>query len=412
MIRVLAAAGVAALAMLAVPGAGPALAANSVTISSPTDTLYDAYPAMAGSVTQSGNNASVTKVDLSLTSVDGWTAENAQLTYNDGASNSSVFTKKSGNEVDFSWVPKPRYNGRYTITVNGSGTYTSFGTHSESSGGSVSFNLELPPAKPTGVAAGMPEGTTDVTVTWNANAEPDMVGYQVYRSYQGGNAGPIGKPVATSSKPTFHDDLAGKPQGQYRYAVIAVRRARTCKTESSDVACSRTVPSSMSAYSAGVTVRATPATTTTTSTTIKKGGGSTGGGTTTTTRSGGVTATTTKSGSGHTSTRNGGGSAPGGGVDLSQFSALLGGSKTSKSGGAVDEGTYDPELKGYDSTEKPVNADDDNNSLITIGGTSVPAPTDDWLRFVGAGSLATAVLVHVLWLKQQIDRVPLESIHD
>ncbi len=390
-----------------------------MAISSPSDTAYNAYPALSGTVTQSGSSAVVTKVELALTSVDGLTSENATLTYNNGASNSSAFTG-GGATVNFSWIPKPKYNGRYTLTVNGTGTYNAGfgGTRTETSGGSRSFNLEIDPAKPTGVAAGMPEGSEQVTVTWNPNPEPDLAYYQVLRSYAGGNAsGTEAMRVTPSSKPTFHDDLSGKAQGQYKYSVQAYRKARTCT--SSDEACTRKLPGPISSQSAAVTVRATPATTTTTSTTIKKGGGgSTGGGSTSTTVKGGSTGggstnTTVKGGStsgGGRTVRNPG-AAPGGNVDLSQFGALLGGNgKTSKTGsGAIDEGTYDPELK-YQTGEQPVESSKDDNSLITIGGASLPKPSDDWVRFAGAGSLATALLVHVLWFKQQVDSIPLEAI--
>lgn len=418
--RLLGAAGVAALVLLAVPGAGPALATNEVAISSPSDTAYNAYPALSGTVTQSGSGGVVTKVELALTSVDGLTSENATLTYNNGASNSSAFSG-GGATVNFSWVPKPKYNGRYTLTVNGTGTYNKGfgGTQQETSGGSRSFNLEIDPAKPTGVAAGfVSEDSEQVAVTWSPNPEPDLAYYQVLRSYAGGSAAPVGATVAPSSKPTFHDDLTGKAQGQYKYSVQAFRKARTCT--SSDEACTRKLPGPVSSQSQAVTVRATPATTTTTSTTIKKGGGgSTGGGSTSTTvkggSSGGSTGTTVKGGptsGGGRSVRNPG-AAPGGNVDLSQFGALLGGNgKTSKTGGgAIDEGTYDPELK-YQTGEQPVQSSKDDNSLITIGGTSLPKPSDDWVRFAGAGSLATALLVHVLWFKQQVDSIPLEAIND
>ena len=32
------------------------------------------------------------------------------------------------------------------------------------------------------------------------------------------------------------------------------------------------------------------------------------------------------------------------------------------------------------------------------------------MKFLGAGSLATALLVHVLWFKGQVDNFPLESV--
>src|SRR5205085_11109955 len=125
-------------------------------------------------------------------------------------------------------------------------------------------------------------------------------------------------------------------------------------------------------------------------------GGTNGGSTTGTSRNGSV--------------KNNGGFAPGGNVDLSQFGSLLtGGGKTTKNGDPVDEGTYDPQLKGYDSHQKSPGPDKDN-SLITIGGASLPAPSDDWVRFIGLGSLVTALLVHVLWFKQQVDALPLEAI--
>ncbi|MEY2399038.1 MAG: hypothetical protein QOJ00_2212 [Actinomycetota bacterium] len=417
------AAGVAALVVLAIPGARPALATNNIaTITSPNDTAYDAYPPVTGSVTESGNSAVVTHVDLTLTSVDGWTSENQTLSYNRGASNSPVFTVKNAGEVDFNWTPTPRYNGRYTISVGGNGEYNGglSGTQKDSSGTSRSFNIRIKPAKPTNVAAGMPDGSTEVTVTWSPNPEPDLLGYAVLRSYQNGNARQVGGPIAASSKPTYHEDLGGEPPGAYKYAVVAVRKERTCKPDVSDADCTGKLQSDQSAYSSSVTVRATPGTTTT-STTVKKGGtgggstggGSTGGGSTGGGSTGGSTGGTKGGSSGSSGGRgtvSNGGYAPGGNVDLSQFGSLLtGGSKTTKKGDATDEGTYDPQLKGYDSAEKSVGSGRDN-SLITIGGASLPRPSDDWVRFIGLGSLVTALLVHVLWFKQQVDSIPLEAI--
>ena len=416
LIRLLAAAGVAALVLLAGPGTGPAMAANDVTINSPADLAYETYPTLSGSVSQSGNQGVVTKIDLKLTSVDGSTSENASLTYTRGASNSSVFSG-DGATVNFSWVPKPKYNGRYTFTVNGTGTYSSFGTRTETGGSSRSFNIAIQPAKPTGVEATMPENSTKVTVTWNPNPEPDILGYQVFRSYANGNASPLTPLIAASPKPTFNDDLAGKPQGQYKYNVQAIRK--TCPSECEGVR------GPNSNYSAAVTVRAAIPTTTTTSTTVKPkpgggstgggstGGGSTGGGSTGGGSTGGGSTGGTKTPTGKTAPKNSGGFAPGGNVDLSQFGNLLGGNgKTTRTPGQVDEGTYDAEIKGYDSSENSVDSNNDDNSLITIGGASVPKPSDDWVRFIGAGSLATALLVHVLWFKQQVDSIPLEALTD
>lgn len=420
-VRLFAAAAIAAVVFLAVPGANRAQAAPpAIAVNSPAaDQTLNGAVTMAGTISQSGNQATITQATVTIASADGFSSETKSVSLG-----SSAFSGGGAN-VSFNWSVTPKYNGVYNVTVSATGQYNGglSGTQTQSSQVTRPFRVEIDPKKPTGIAAGPAETTGDVTVTWSPNPEPDLIGYQVYRSYAGAASSAIGSPVSPSSKPTYHDDLTGKAQGQYKYQVQAVRRARTCNT--SDDACGRGIASEKSNLSAAVTVRATPATTTTTSTTIKKpsgggggttnttvkgGGGSTGGG-------GGTTGTTVKGGTGSTgggkvAPRNVGGFAPGGSVDLSQFKGLLSGGSTS--GGSAgrapeDEGTYDPTL-GYDPSERAVDAGNDDDTLITIGGTSLPAPNDDWVKFIGAGSFMTALLVHVLWFKQQVDAVQLETI--
>lgn len=421
-IRIVGVAGVAAVLFLGAFGAGPALAAApNVVINSPgSDQAYDSYPTISGSITEDGAQPEVTSASVAISSDDGFSSENATINYPGGQGFSG-----SGASVSFSWKPTPKYNGKYTVTVQGAGRSGGFGGNNiQSNIVTRSFRLVVPPATATGVAAGM-DDNAQVTITWKANAEPDMAGYEVFRSYAGGNASSIGK-IAPSSKPTFHDDLTGKPQGAYKYQVLSYRKARTCASSTSDDACTQTIPAlARSSYSAAVTVRGTGATTTT-STTIKKGGGSGGGGNNTGgggnntggggnntgggSTSGGGKGSTGGTNSGKTAPRNTGGFAPGGNVDLSQFGGLLGGNgKTTRNGTPIDEGTYDGELP-YDASEKPVNSGKNDDSLISLGGADIPAPNKDWVKFIGAGSLMTALLVHVLWFKQQVDAFPLETI--
>lgn len=419
-IRIAGAAGVVAMLFLSTFGAGSALAAPpSVVINSPgVDVAYEAYPTISGSITQDGNGGVVTRASVALSSNDGFSSENASKNYPPGGSGTGF--EGGGANVTYSWKPTPRYNGKYTVTVSGTGrSNNAFGQPQAEQTNIVSrsFSIEIKPVKPTGVAAGM-DDNSQVTVTWKANPEPDLIGYAVLRSYQNGSAGQVGSAVAPSSKPTFHDDLSGRPPGAYKYAVVAVRKARTCASSSTDDACTRPLEGPRSDFSAAVTVRGAGATTTTSTTTKKPsgggsgggstGGGSTGGGST----GGGSTGGGTKPGStggGKAAPRNSGGFAPGGNVDLSQFGGLLGGNgRTSANGGQIDEGTYDPELR-YDPSERPLESGGDD-SLISIGGASVPAPNEDWVKFIGAGSFVTALLVHVLWFKQQVDALPLEAI--
>ncbi len=61
----------------------------------------------------------------------------------------------------------PAYNGRYTASLTGATT------------GSRTINLAIPPAAPTGVTA-TASGTHRVRVSWSANVEPDLTGYDVF----------------------------------------------------------------------------------------------------------------------------------------------------------------------------------------------------------------------------------------
>jgi hypothetical protein len=415
-VRCIGASALIAGVLLIFPNANPAMATNepTVTVSSPSDDFLAQAPfPITGSAHAEGNQGVITKLSVTLSGDDGWTAPTTQ---NYSGSAGGVFSG-GGGDVSFNWANNaPAYNGPYTVTVVAQGTYQAFGTR-DTNPTTVhrTVHVEIPPATPTGVSASKPDDSTVATVKWNKNAEPDMAGYDIWRSYQGAAAKRIGGTDA--SKTSFTDDLAGQAPGQYKYGVYAVRHARSCKSSSNvDEACSRPIASKQAGQSSAVTVRGQ----TTTTTTIKKsggggstgggstgggstGGGSTGGGST----SGGSTSGGTKSGGARSGAT--GGFAPGGEVDLSKFGSLL--NPGAKSGGSSrvtePDGTFDETLP-YG--ERPVNKPKDDNSLITIGGASLPKPSDDWVKFIGLGSFVTALLVHVLWFKQQVDRLPLEAL--
>jgi uncharacterized membrane protein YgcG len=86
----------------------------------------------------------------------------------------------TGNEIRFTFTPAcpnyagpcssgaaPAYNGRYTATLSGGAS------------GTRTITLSVPPAAPTGVTA-TATGQHRVKVTWSANREPDLTGYDVY----------------------------------------------------------------------------------------------------------------------------------------------------------------------------------------------------------------------------------------
>ena len=80
------------------------------------------------------------------------------------------------------------------------------------------FFIEAAPAPPKGLKA-EPVGSEGVTVSWDKNNEPDMVLYEVHRAPKDGGFAPIAQ---TAPSLTSLNDRP--PVGEWRYAVIAIRK--------------------------------------------------------------------------------------------------------------------------------------------------------------------------------------------
>ena len=108
-VRIVGVACVAAVFFLGAFGAGPALAsAPNVVINSPgADQAYAEYPTISGSITEEGAQPEVTSASVALSSDDGFSSENSSINYPGGSGFSG-----SGANVSFSWLPKPKYNGK------------------------------------------------------------------------------------------------------------------------------------------------------------------------------------------------------------------------------------------------------------------------------------------------------------
>jgi N-acetylneuraminic acid mutarotase len=78
-----------------------------------------------------------------------------------------------------------------------------------------------PPAAPTGLTAALATGPS-VRLTWNANAEPDLASYSIYRSTSSpvSTSGPALAAVNPSAAPTFTDTTVS-PDNTYFYVVVA-----------------------------------------------------------------------------------------------------------------------------------------------------------------------------------------------
>jgi hypothetical protein len=119
---------------------------------------------------------------------------------------------KLSDTIDFAWntASLTPYNGVYEISA------TATSLLGDTVNGTVTgLTVNNPPATPAGVTAAL-AGTTPV-VSWSANPEPDLLGYQVLRS-----AGGAYSVVATQTGTTF-DDPAAPQGGPLTYEVVAIR---------------------------------------------------------------------------------------------------------------------------------------------------------------------------------------------
>lgn len=129
-----------------------------------------------------------------------------------------------GPDASWSFTPQPAANGRYTVTVVAT-TQTPSSPSSQTTA-SRSFVLDVNPAVPTGVKVTTDTSQRTAHITWAANTEPDMVGYEVLRA--GPAATDTAKVIAGVDVPQtdYTDtDVATQPPGTYRYSIVAVRQS-------------------------------------------------------------------------------------------------------------------------------------------------------------------------------------------
>ncbi len=206
------------------------------------------------------------------------------------------------------------------------------------------FYLAAPPVRPAGVKAVLDARARAATVSWAANPEPDIVGYRVERARPNAGFEKMGETTQTS----FPDPATAQGPGDYRYQVTALRRGRTEK----DVVAS--------APSAPVVLRV-------------PGPAPPG-------RVSGIGAAA------------GGGIA---GIDLARFEAEF--QKLLAGAGARAGG---PEEEGFESGLPYAEREDEEE----LGADEAARNRRNTWAFVAGGFLVLAVLLHLRWLRAQVDR--------
>ncbi|HUQ39726.1 MAG TPA: Ig-like domain-containing protein [Acidimicrobiales bacterium] len=374
----------------------------SITAPAAGQTVSDSSPRIAGQATM--QNGIIDDVTLSLSSAEGNPVPPA-----------TRIAGENRDTVAFTWSPSLAANGRYTVTVRATGTDKPADFNGQEAASTTrDFSVEAPPATPRNVKATV-EDSREVVVTWSENTEPDLLFYQVQRAVGDGEWSVAGETKTTR----YRDDRTAQAGGTYRYRVVAVRkgaRADSGVTSQPSAAATATVPDPPPPPTTTTQPgQAPPEGGGTTSSTVPgdgpdggSAGGSSGG------SSGGTSGSGTGSGSGSGSA---GSSSPGpvitksGKVDLSGF-ALLDQTKapTQKATEAPDPG-FDEELPFG---ERP--ADGDESASGEDGAAESRIPIEDasdrrqLFTFVAAGFLAIVLLMHMMWLKGEVDRPALEAL--
>lgn len=385
MTRRFAAAAAGALMALTVWMQPVSAAAPSVRINTPADheTLGDSTPNVSGDAQMS--DGEIIEIIASISSAEGHPVPSAHRIAGDGRAS-----------VVFSWTPSLPYNGNYTLNVRATGEDRPFETNgAETSETARSFAIEASPAIPKDVAVRADPDSREVDVTWKVNPEPDIIGYQIQRSVDEGEWSVAGE----SQENFFRDTQSANDGGLYSYRVVAIRKGASADSgvaSPPSEAASTTVPNPPGGSNDS------PGDQPGDPDTGPSGDGSSSG-------SGGSGGTSGGSGSGGTSS---GPRSPtisrGGRVDLSGFGSLL-----DQTRAPVVQPIPEPD-PGF-SEQLPFQPRDiiepaDVEIAVPDGGfTDSGSDQADMLRFFAAGLLVTVVLMHVLWLRGEVEKVPLEA---
>ena len=256
------------------------------------------------------------------------------------------------------------------------------------------FVVDAPPAAVTGVTAKANDEKRTVTVSWKPNAEPDLMGYIVSRSYNKGDYVELA-PAPADAK-SYVDQLTDKDAaGVYRYQVVAVRKSASGE---------QGLPGPPGT-SKEATVKSGPASGSTTATTTAGGGNTTAG-------SAGPAGTNKPDASAPSLIGNSGR------VDAAKFNSLLGQPQLGPDGKATR-----PQEPAASAIEE---ADPGFNDKLPYGPDGIPGTDDDaetgemrvgveepaksskerptTLLLLGAAALAAMCGVLMRWVLNEVKR--------
>lgn len=290
------------------------------------------------------------------------------------------------------------YNGKYRATVSATGVDGGGllgDSNPETATRTRDFFVVAPPAQPTNVRPTIDAGTRVVTLSWSPNSEKDLLFYVVQR-----DGAVLGK--VENGQTSFVDRSTAEAGGDYRYQVVAVRRGATAEEG---------VNSDPSA-TATASVPGPPGPPTTASGTPSTGTGGTGGTGTGGSGTGGSgsTATTVPSNSPGALKKSGT-------IDLSGFGSIQSQARRAAPRLELPDTGFNETLPfGTTGTTRLVEEGEDEPAVTAQGEVrelGAEAASNDRQRstaFLAAGLLVTVILMHLLWIKGEVQREPLEAL--
>ncbi|MFP5377410.1 MAG: hypothetical protein ACLGIO_11620 [Acidimicrobiia bacterium] len=266
------------------------------------------------------------------------------------------------------------------------------------------FKVAAPPARPTGVAAAVDDASREVTVRWEKNGEADMRRYEVRRSHNGGDFARAG--FVDHPDTSFVDASTAGAGGDYRYIVVAYR-AGVDSAVGSQVASDPSPASTAKVPDPPPPPTTAPAAPETAVAGDQSTPATTAAGTATTT-----TAAGTSPGSIATPGR----------VDLGGFDNVR--SRTPRPATPRTVSLPDPGFQGTLPFDVPAGGEGgeaveggdvgelaaDDPDVRELGEEDASADRQRSLALFAGGLLATVLLMHVLWVKGEVKRVPLEAV--
>lgn len=317
------------------------------------------------------------------------------------------------SEQKVSFPVQMEYNGKYRATVRATGRDNPSGPSGigliednelETETAIRDFFVVAPPAPPTNVRAVIDKESRAVTVSWAANTEKDMLFYMVQRA-KGDGAFSI---LATTNGPgdtSIVDPSTAESAGEYRYQVVAVRRGSDANqgvNSDPSPAAKATVPGPPAP---GTTVPAGTTAGTTPGSDPGTAGGSPPGATTGTTLSPNSPGALRSSGT----------------LDLSGFTAIQRQARRPDTrSNEPDMGFTDTLPFGATNTTRLVGEDEqagapsggsgEDGEVRELGAEEASNDRQRSAGFLAAGLLATVLLMHLLWIKGEVQREPLEAL--